>query len=218
LRDVTTVTDQGEFWEDREISVALNSAQMLFVNLCLRMDLKNHLSGLMATTGFIGSGFLPANYLHYSTGMVGPASDALRLAMIYVGGLAEVYRFNTRQQAIMIVGNELSFMDAGVQSSGQLWYYAYPSYIGLTALGDIVRADFTQVDFAANIYNDIITRWAAKIMGMKEPQTQREFKKHKRVMYEMAQYPLTTDNYIFGKDFRSPPKQEKTPNDGQEAQ
>lgn len=209
LRDVSTVTEQGEFWEDAEISVALNAAQMMYVNFALRSKQLYNLGGLFVSSGYIPSGTLPVNYLHYSSGLVGPDQNTLRLAMIYVGGMAEVYRFNSRQQAILIVGSQISFMDAGIQRSGILNYYKYPSYIGLTSRGENVRADFAEVDFAGTIYDDIIALWAAKILGMKEPQTQREFKRHKRVLYELSQYPPIIDNQIVGNDFKVTPKREK---------
>jgi len=65
LRDTQSPADQGLFWSDMEIALALNNAQAIFVNASLRLGLSYLLAGLNVTTGFV-TPLLQDGY-HYQT-------------------------------------------------------------------------------------------------------------------------------------------------------
>lgn len=208
LRDVQTIVHQGEFWSDREIRLALNQSQAQFINIALRLKLDYLLAGLHSTTGYVtpvtdatdpnylgGWIALPNDYLHYVSGMVG-YEDNLFLARLYLGATAEVYR-NTQQAGIFIINNLYrGILRNDVETGVVLNYFRQPYYIGLTSMGDnpavtpvTGRTDFLLQDFDDYVYNDIIVGHAAVILGMKETQTQREFKIKKQIFSHYSIFP-----------------------------
>lgn len=195
LRDVETVAHQGEFWNDIEISIALNQAQYIFINTALRLRLDYLLSGLHTTTGFItpditvdnGWLTLPNDYLHYVSGRVNEEYPIL--ARLYLGATSEVYK-NSRQAGIFIINNLYrGIFDRNLETEVELNYYRKPYYIGLTDLGEDTRPDFLLRDFNDYVYDDIICGHAAVLLGMKETQTQREFKIRKQIFTHYNIFP-----------------------------
>lgn len=217
LRDVQTITHQGEFWSDAEIRLALNTARDTFINTCLRLKLDYMLSGLLTTTGtvtpitnvndpnYLGGWIgLPSDYLHYVSGRVADSEDNLYLARLYLGVTAEVYKYST-QAGIFIVNQ--AYLDAlnvpvhitnvyrgifrnNITCPVELNYYRQPSIIGLTGIDDL-DPSFNVQDFDDYIYNDIIVGHAAVLLGMKETQTQREFKVQKQIFKHYNIFPKT---------------------------
>jgi len=194
LRDTQSPADQGLFWSDMEIALALNNAQAIFVNASLRLGLSYLLAGLNVTTGFVtppDTGWipLPDNYLHYVSAMVG--TDQFQVvARVYQGATAEVFR-NSNVAGVFIVGNQYRGILGNDTNTGVILnYFRKPSYIGLTSLGDnINRPDFNVQDFDMYIYTDIIATHAAVLLGFKEIQTQRDFKFMKHIFSYYSIFP-----------------------------
>lgn len=199
LRDEETVYAQGQFWDIRHISLALNSAQNIFLNFCIRNSIWQLLSSLYTNTGFIPSGTLPSDYLHCASAKVGTTEENLVTAKLYLGGKGYNYRFVKDDAAIILLEN-LYFVRNGSPASGILYYYKKPSYIGLEELGDYTRSDFDIIDFHAFIYEDIITNQAAVLLSFKEIQTQRDFKRQKKWLTEMALQPKSLLHYLRNED------------------
>ena len=78
-----------------------------------------------------------------------------------------------------------------------LTYYKYPSKIDNAAgLG----TDLNDIDFEEWVYNDLITIHAAVLLGMKEVQTQREFKMEKRMGQDISVQPDVWVTYPKNRD------------------
>lgn len=199
LRDVVSDTMQGEFWNDETIRLALNTAQDIFINTCLRVGIVDNLSGLFTNTGYIASGTLPADYLHYASAKVGDNEADARISKVYLGGDGSAM-FYSLHDATLIIQDTITFIRNGTAGNGILYYYKYPSYIGATSLGDAGRADFDVMDFEPFIYNDILANHASVLLGFKEVQTQRDYKKNKQYMQDMFTYPMRINNYTNSKD------------------
>ena len=89
-----------------------------------------------------------------------------------------------------------------------LIYYCYPSYIGLTSLGDAsTRPDFATIDFTPDFY-DIILRHAAVLLGMKETQTQRDFKKRQEELLSISLIPRRLTHLVRDLDNNIPRQQQ----------
>ena len=192
LRDNPSPTEQGVFWSDNEIRLALNASQDAVVNYSLSIQLTHPLIGLIRTAvynaptqaiidnayGFQG---LPNNYMHYASAYVIDTPDEdlstnRSPAKIYIGADAETYR-NSIHVGVSILQNGVKAVNMlNPNAAFILDYYCYPSYIGLTSLGDASRLDFTITDFSPEYY-DIILRHAAVLLGTKETLNQRDFKK-----------------------------------------
>ena len=203
LRDNITRTEQGVFWPDTDIRLALNASQDAVVNFCLRNQLELPLVGLLQTAVYnaptqqmidtqTGYQPLPANYMHYASAYVpDPDTELINTrypAKIYMGADAECYR-NAIHVGVSIDNNNIKavFMN-NPNSQFVLMYYCYPSYIGLNSLGDATRPDFGTIDFTPDFY-DIILRHAAVLLGMKETQTQRDFKKRQEELLSISLIP-----------------------------
>lgn len=200
LRDEQSPSSQGEFWDDKQIVLALNASQDLFANYCLNNKSINYLQGLSTQTYFGPSGAVPSDYLHYISATVGDVDSNLELSRIYTGGECIPYLYNKKITATFILGNQLLYYHKGQQTSGNLHYYKYPSYIGATSLGDQSRTDFAVIDFPPFIYYDVITNQAVQLLGMKEIQTQRDFKKRKRLKLQEMLQPSNHDNYLINRE------------------
>lgn len=189
LQDIQAAHIKGEFWSDREILLALNAAQSVFINACLRLGETYLLSGLVTQSPFSASPYtLPADYLHYISGRVGASdtSNVLRTARIYLGGIGYTY-FDTSHDAIIILNDTVFFKQAGADTSGILNYYRQPLTIVATAFNE---------DFQSYVYTDIIVKHAATLCGFKEVQISREMKNLKREIQNIVNYPPRIDNYI----------------------
>ena len=203
LRDVTTPTEQGQFWQDPEIRLALNVSQDSVVHYFLQSDIVAPLSGLLRTQVYAPPSFnvvnnntgyqpLPTNYLHYASAVVWDTADEMQVyrytPKMYLGADAEVYR-NAVHIGVSINGGGIKAVCMNNPNSGfELYYYCYPSYIGLTSLNDASRPDFNVIDFTNDFY-DLIARHAAILLGMKETQTQRDFKKRREELMTISLRP-----------------------------
>ena len=192
LRDNQNIVRKGEFWDtEREIVPVLNACQDIFLNYCLRNNMPYMLKGLITTTAFGVSGALPADYLHYISGMVGLIETTLKTARIYLGGEGDYYRY-VAHKAVIIIGSNLYFTDGSLPApKGILTYYRRPSRITT----DTASPDYLLQEFEDNIYYDIIVNQAAVILALKETQTQREFKKARRVLQNIVLYPAGITAY-----------------------
>lgn len=197
LQDKESATVLGEFYHDLEIVLSLNAAQDFIVNFCVRTQFHYYLNGLIKTTAYLTSPTtLPSDYLHGISAISG-AEISLHPARLYIGGLGYTY-MGVDHNSCIILNNQLYFLEGGVHSGGKLIYYKKPSYIGATSLGLDVAADFNDKDFYDFIYNDIFVQNACVLLGLKEPQTQREYKKIKKVMKELLTQPIKDDLFYDG--------------------
>ena len=195
LRDVETVSHQGRFWDDVEIAIALNQSQEIFINTVLRLKLYHLLAGLHTTTGFqspnpdVNDGWmtLPEGYLHYVSARVN--KDMPVIARVYLGASADMYKNAVHAGVFIIKDLYRGIFAYNTETEVELNYYRRPSYIGLTSLGDDTRSDFTQVDFPDYVYDSIICGHAAVLLGMKETQTQREYKIKKHIFTHYNIFP-----------------------------
>jgi len=202
LRDVQTPIHQGQFWDDREIILALNAAQDVFVNFCLKYEHYNLLDRLFTyIQNTSNPQAIPSDYLMYASGEV-LSEEVSKIAQIHIGGDADKYMW-AFHDAINIVGSLMYFIVNGAYGYGTLYYYKKPSYIGATSLGDAVRPDFNTVDFDSYIYTDIFVNHASMLLGLKEIQTTRDYKKMKRVMQDLAIKPEHIENYVEHKDVQT---------------
>jgi hypothetical protein len=194
--DVSLLTNphgpnQGRFWQDSEIILALNSAQDIFINYCIQKEKHHFLTELIRNTGLVNSGepfVFTDPYFHYLSGVVG-AGD-LKTARIYLGGEGFSYN-NVLHWAIAIIGNNLYFIENGNLSQGILYYYTYPVAI---ASATVLH------NFDDYVYTNLIANYAAIILGMKEIQGQRDFKKYKRYLEEISSQPETFAWYVENND------------------
>lgn len=192
LKDQEDSWVKGEFWSDEEILLCLNAAQDNFVNYCLLSDNGYLLNGLVSATlheavTSIPVTTVPSNYLHYISGQIGEDPLSLKTAKVYLGGDGIPFRYSNYNSGVIIINNQLMFIDNGVVGKGVLYYYKRPSVITKTSFQD---------SFDKYVYMDIIANNAAVIAGIKEIQTQRDYKKSKRVMQELMSNPVKYANYI----------------------
>lgn len=171
LRDVATVTEQGEFWSDAEIYLALNNAQLSYASFLLRNSQYHYIASLLTNTSLSAGGNLPADYFMYASAYVERLFGdryTKSIAKIYCGAEAWSYRF-VKDTACWIVGNQYGFVDgANYNANGRLYYYRYPT---------IIVAGVFNSDFSNNQYESEISHIASIYLSMKEPQTQRDFKR-----------------------------------------
>lgn len=199
IKDDQDFWTKGVFWSDRELYLCLNMAQYNFVNYCLFTDTTYYLNALVTSTihesiSNIPVTTIPDDYMHYISGQVGDDVNKLKTAKIYLGGEGILYRYSNYNSAIIIIGNDLMFIDNGIIGKGILHYYRYPT--------EIIAGNF-QDDFDTYVYTDILVNNAAVIAGMKEIQTQREFKKKNRLMLELKTNPIKLANYVGNNDLSS---------------
>ena len=185
LRDVQSSTQQGVFWYDPEILLALNAAQDSFVSKCIENKHWPLLGGLIKNLTILSAGTtVPADYLHYVSGMVGPLSQNSVTARIYLGGMGDIY-FTVKHDSIIIL-NDIIYPKSTYVNDGVLYYYRYPT----TITNNIYYSDFPEY-----IYYDIIAEYASIILAMKEVQTQREFKTFKYAQNNLMNIDKNSVNY-----------------------
>lgn len=200
LKDVTSDSIKGEFWSDDEIELSLNVSQDIFVNMCLSDEKYHMLNTLIRNSGFSAGALdltsLTSSYLHYMSAKVGGTADTVKMAQIYLGGTGWGF-WNTDHLAAIIIRNTCTFIENKIPSGGILYYYKRPAVI-TTDTGD---AEYNVQDFEDYVYNDIIAKHAAVMCGMKETQTQREFKE---TMYAKMRRIVESKEYVryTGEDIR----------------
>ena len=174
LRDVETPTRQGQFWHDNEILLCLNIAQSCYIHSALSGKLFNLLDTLLVLSPQIQSipiSTLTPAYLHYSSAYIINSPTLNVTCQIYSGEESLAYR-NTRQEMMIIQGNDCTFYNGGVpltgNSFGQMWYYRYP--------GVILGTNVNMQDFTRDVYRGAICRHAAVLLGQKELNNQRNQK------------------------------------------
>lgn len=196
LRDTQSSVQIGEFWDDAEIILSLNASQDILLNYAIRNNRFSLIETLLTSTVLNNPQTLPTDYLHFSSAQVGTSDNDLQMASVYIGGDAYSY-FNINHDACFILNNELNFArNRDTNSLGILHYYKQPSRIGATSLGDNTGNYFHATDFPDYIYNDIIVMGAIYLLGMKEIQTQRDFKKYKRQLEALRTEPPFILRYI----------------------
>jgi hypothetical protein len=191
LGDVETSYKKGTFWSEVEILQSLNLSQDIFINACIRLKQYYFLNGLITSADFFtaaGENDLPADYLHYISAVAGAVKDfsLLRMARVYLGGIGYTYMY-VNHDAVIILGDSIYFKQGGDDSKGILFYFCRPT--------DIVAETFDSV-FPDYVYYDILANHASIMLGMKETQTSREFKKTRRQIQQIVLYPKRIDNYI----------------------
>jgi len=161
LRDVLSDYQKGEFWDDDEILLSLNAAQDVFLNNCLKLRQLHYLRWIIRRTDYeTGSRPLPADYVYYVTAHVGDDDD-LKLAELYLGGVAEIHR-RARQRQALIVLDRIEYIRGRVQSGGRLYYYSRPTPI---------IADEFDASFDEEVYDTQIVNLASVMCAMKETST-----------------------------------------------
>jgi len=210
IRDFNTSTRSGLFWSDNEIRLALNIAQDSFVNFCIDNNLFYYFRKLIrqyeADTSLAPSS-LPDNFMAYSSALVYDNAEKVppsKLAQIHVGGDADKYRWISHD-GCFIINQDIAFTSNGVGTCGVLFYYKYPSFIGLTSLNDhINRSDFSVVDFDQFIYDNIISYHASVILGMKETKNKRNVLIDRHLLESLINVTDYTENHQVDADI---PKQ-----------
>lgn len=196
LRDVATVTEQGTFWSDAEIYLALNNAQLSYASFLVRNYQYHNVASLLTNTAISAGGALPADYFMYASAYTSRAFGdkyTKSIAKIYCGGEAWVYRF-VKDTACWIVGNQYGFVDgANYNANGRLFYYRYPT---------VIIAGVFNSDFNDNQYQSEISHIAAIYLSMKEPQTQRDFKRMTATMKDIGSQFVFEDivHYVVNND------------------
>ena len=212
LRDVVSNVHQGEFWSDLEIKLALNAAQAVFVNTCLRLRLHYLLSGLMTSVQVPAITvptplprpnpnrwrLLPVDYMHYVSGVtqLDPDGTMLRLARIYLGASSHIYKTAAQDAIFIHDGRMTAIAGSDPYTAFVLHYFRQPAQIGLTSLGDDTQPWFPIIEFSSHVYDDIIAGHASVLLGMKETQTQREFKNFKNIFSQYTIFPKRLLNFI----------------------
>lgn len=221
LQDEQTMTDLGYFWSDREIALALNNAQSLVFNFLIDNKEFGYLMRLakyqIYTTNI---DLLPLDYAHYIAAQGSPTDittginlndtlDILRQALlpnlnnripfqIYLGGVAGSF-LNVNHNGCFIINNNVYFNTLNVITDYILYYFCYPSKIGLTSLGDSLFPWFANVDFPQNVY-DLIEDLSVTLLGFKEPQQQRDVKLFKNVIDRLQLKIQKTTQYTISSD------------------
>lgn len=227
LNDLPNLAEQGQFWDDREILLALNNAQDLFIDFCIRTNKYHYLYGLLVSfNNFVinNSRFwssLPADYFSFASASViqpwnqtaqdigGMDFDTIRrhaqTAKVYIGGEA-FYYYYVNQNACFIFANNITFRNYSYTNLGSvipltlppnqridgvLYYYHYPAII----IGN--RFDPSFPDW---IYENVFVDYAILLLGMKETQSQREFKMKKRLVRELSMQPEKFANFVEERD------------------
>lgn len=163
----------GEFWHEREILLALNVAQDVFVNFSLNNKRYDVLRHLHANTGAVAAGDLISGltptYLHYDAAKVTDDSDppALRTARVYIGGETEIYNI-IKHRSLCVINDDYYFNHDRDLSEGIMYYFKRPERITLTP------ATSRNADFDDYVYRDIICKYAAVLLGIKSIPTLRE--------------------------------------------
>jgi hypothetical protein len=200
LRDVTSASIQGEFYSDNEIELSLNVSQNMFVNYCIETEKRYLLNSLIRNTGFstgaVTLSSLQDSYLHYLSARVGSIDQLARMAQIYLGGTGWGFIY-TDHRACIIINDTCTFYEDRQSTNGILYYYKVP--VSITS--DTSAADYPIQDFSLFTYTNIITKHACTMLGMKEIQSQREFKEYS---YKKMQQIVETEDYVryTGKDIK----------------
>ncbi|OQA51534.1 MAG: hypothetical protein BWY47_00033 [Bacteroidetes bacterium ADurb.Bin302] len=192
LRDVTSARSQGQFYDDDEIILALNNAQMLFVNYCLERNLYVYLEGLIRVSNRIGwdtqlnvpanLNILTAPYLHIISAVF-QDSELSYLSRVYLGGEALQYLY-TEHYGTYIINNAIYFSrgwggapsNYNQQLSGRIIYYTYPARIYGALPSPPVPIDYVTKSFSDAIYENVILYIAASILSLKDSLSQRDVK------------------------------------------
>lgn len=185
LRDVETATEQGEFWSDEELLNVVNHVQHHIVDKAIESKVQDVLYNLMAYGDFPAAQFgnhqLPTDYVHYASAQAEQAGQYYPCS-IYLGGRVILFN-NTRNAKCTIFNDELNFLYDGSGVAGRLYYYRKPD--------DITFNDNELNTFGDEIYRNLIYLASTVLLGMKETQTQREFKTKQRELRE----------WLFGTDY-----------------
>lgn len=205
LRDNTSATKLGQFWDDEEIRLALNNAQDVFINFALKNNLgyllKNLLTSVTLLDPTANPAQLPQDYMHHCNAVVyeGIYEEGIPsyMAQIHTGGDADNYMWVNHANA-SIINNNLYFRMNDSWASGMLLYYRYPSFIGLTSLGDNTRPDFNTVDFENDIYENVICVHAAVILGYKETRNKRNVLLSREFYPDVLNIPTNIERYAPG--------------------
>lgn len=191
LADNETDTVKGEFWKDAEIQLALNAAQDIFVNTCIKLNIVYLLRNLTVTTAWDTTPnpkTLPQDYVHILSGRVGATDDnsVLRTARIFVGGAG--FDFMYSMDCVAILNSQIWYKSKGADTHGHITYLRRPTAIDVTTTFNS--------DFYDDIYGDVIVNHAVVLLGMKEIQTSREFRLNNRGIYNYIQMPKRITNYL----------------------
>lgn len=194
LRDVESDTVQGKFWEDNIILHILNESQWVFINHASREN-PALLTSLHTATPYqtYTPGVditLPPEYFHYASAQVGDDDQRLRPAKVYLGG-SGIAVLTTKTDSVIIWKDIVYFVNKGQLGGGKLFYYRYPNRI--------VLMDF-EPSFYDDVYNNLLVRHTVAILGMKETQTQRDFKNRQAQLKDMLIRPGTIAGYYEDKD------------------
>ncbi len=181
----------GRFWQDYEILLALNNAQMFILEGFLAKKDYEALSLLLNTIeydGFTvrvpGSYVMPIDYYHYVNARVRiSAENQWTIAKLYMGSDVLPYS-RVRDDAVFITKDRMAGVYRGSYDNVKIQfnYLKYPTKI---AVGEFNNS------FTYWIYKNLIARYAAVILGQKELSTQRDFKNYKQVLNDMM------NNYYF---------------------
>jgi hypothetical protein len=183
LKDTPSLVEQGTFWSDNEILLALNIAMYVWINFCIKNNFTDDLSGIIKKSSILHSPTtLPPDYLHYISSTVGYDDFHQYISQIFLGGNADVY-FRTKIVGTFIVNNQIWFTwnrdykySINANCMGFLYYFKYPN--------PIVTGNF-DINFHDHIYMNTFIKHASVILGIKETKTTRDIKTYRRYLQSL---------------------------------
>ena len=176
----------GRYWQDYEILLALNNAQMVVLESFVEKKDYEALSILQSTTTYLQTAEdvfspLPTDYYHYLNGTVWVGNEPPRFSKLYMGGDVLPY-VRVRDDAVFILRDTIHGIRAGFGTGVniQFNYYRYPS--------KIIDGNFNY-SFTSWVYEHLIARYASVLLGQKELSTQRDYKNYMRSLEYIMQNP-----------------------------
>lgn len=186
IDDVETPTIQGTFWKDAEILLALNSAQDVLLNYLFLLKHEHMLSGLLNTINTTSDTVtLPTDYLHYNKAYVEIDTDRWYPVKIYDADVWGGHSDLPQDSIAIVAGILYSNLDA--TTALRFYYYRQPTVI----TGGIFADSWERF-----VYYDLIANYATSILGIKEVQGRRDFKKYKRFLSELQGEPKEFATYF----------------------
>ena len=184
LRDVPNSFRKGEEWTDYDILLALNTSQLTLTNLCINFKYKHLLTGLIKSKDYDTTPpfTLPDDYLHYHAGTVKHGVDFFAARMMF----CPFNYFSSDMDVIGIWDTNIVFKaGTNLNGKGVLYYYKIPT--------KIVAGNF--VDCFSQMFYDMVCEHTTVFLGMKEIQSQREWKLNRDLMKNLVTQPACFANF-----------------------
>lgn len=176
----TSVPMRNTFWSDDEILLAIKMAQLMLVRHAVEQKSTTLLNSLLIERSFdvfslsypmvINTDPIPDTF--YSPAAVAVTEDNIRYpASLEMGTVAMHYAVNNMEYEVGIINTDY-YCDKPIR----LWYYRIPYDIN----EDVISW------FPEDVITNIIVETTSYLLGMKNPQTQREYKTAKNTKEAMG--------------------------------